>query len=174
MQDDVERLSEPQLASLEGKAGLCGDLSSWVMWCGRGWPESGAWKRLYPDVIHGIVWPITVAGEPDEEAAILIRGDNGHLVQAVVWYATRFLPKLLSTIRSLQQEIADQKALQESLVGLDEAQGEIARLNAILVKAAGLVGSVLDDSESRPGGWGPDVTCVETLRAAHTLLSGSA
>ena len=25
---------------------------------------------------------------------------------------------------------------------------------------------VLEDEESRPGGWGPDVTCAEILRAA--------
>ena len=38
--------------------------------------------------------------------------------------------------------------------------------------AVSLIRKVLDDEESRPGGWGPDVTCVAYLEAAHEALTG--
>lgn len=46
-------------------------------------------------------------------------------------------------------------------------------LPRVLLKAQQLMAAVeqvLDDSESRPGGWGPDVTCVGILQDALTPM----
>lgn len=46
----------------------------------------------------------------------------------------------------------------------------IERQDEVLGKALLHINKVLDDSESRPGGWGPDVTCVGYLRLAKEEL----
>lgn len=50
---------------------------------------------------------------------------------------------------------------------------EIARLREALREARQLIGKVLDDSESRPGGWGPDVTCVAYLDEAAKVCDAA-
>lgn len=46
----------------------------------------------------------------------------------------------------------------------------IAQKDKVIEEVSALIQKVLDDSESRPGGWGPDVTCVGYLKIARQCL----
>ena len=47
---------------------------------------------------------------------------------------------------------------------------EVERLNRASHKAWSLLKKVLDDEESRPGGWGPDITMLRFISEAQAAL----
>lgn len=53
---------------------------------------------------------------------------------------------------------------------LKAAKTEIEQLREAKDRTSALIQKVLDDEESRPGAWGPDVTCLGHLNEAKAAL----
>ena len=51
-----------------------------------------------------------------------------------------------------------------TLLYAPDPEAQIARLSARVAELEAVIRETLDDEESRPGGWGPDVTMVLRLR----------
>jgi hypothetical protein len=79
----------------------------------------------------------------------------------------RDVQTLLAIVDAQAQEIGRLRDVEAEYQTLVRMQGEQIHAQAARLAAVEqAIRRVLDDAESRPGAWGPDVTCVAILRAA--------